>query len=137
MFVSQHNNYYCKCTRDFEEIFKILSENIYSQYFSGCKSISIEVFALNHFRKLKPYIISMAQFYSRLSDEIDQGSRTTVTHLHTLLQFLLTQKAIAPLLTIICDDTDCCANQYHCASDIYLLSFPGLDFYIIIDRAVG
>ena len=32
---------------------------------------------------------------------------------------------------------DGCANQYNCASDIYLLSCLALECYIIIDRSVG
>ena len=44
---------------------------------------------------------------------------------------------IAPFLSIMQDYTDGCANQYCFVSDIYILICIALEFYIIIDRAVG
>ena len=56
----------------------------------------MEGVALGHFNKLKPPTIHMAIFYSHLSDESDQDARTTVTHVHILLQFILTKGLISP-----------------------------------------
>ena len=92
MFVSQHNKLDCKYTRYFEESFQVISENVHSQYFSGCESIYMEVIVLEHFNKLKPSTIHMAQFHSRLSSERYQGDSTSTTHLRILLQFLITKK---------------------------------------------
>ena len=78
----------------------------------------------------------MSQLYSRLSDEIHHGASTTVTRLCILLQFLLTKK-ISPFLTTMWDHTDGSANQCHCYSAIYIISCLALEYYIIIDRAVG
>ena len=64
----------------------------------------------------------MAQFYSRLSDESDQGDITTTTHTCIILKSVLTKRLIAPLLTTIWYHTDGCAEQYRCESAIYLLS---------------
>ena len=79
----------CKCTRHYAERCQVLSEQVYSQYFSDCKSISMEGVVLERFNKLKPSTIHMAQFYSILSDEIDQGSSTTVTTLCIRIKFIL------------------------------------------------
>ena len=79
-------------TRDYALRYQVLSEKVQSQYFSGCDSISMEGVALEHYNILKLSIISMTQFYSRLSDESDQYSITTATHLRILLQFILTKK---------------------------------------------
>ena len=44
---------------------------------------------------------------------------------------------IATYLTIMWYHIDFGPNQYHCESDMYLLSCIALEFTIIIDRAVG
>ena len=46
MFVSQHNMFDCKLTRDYSKICKVLSEKVHSQYFSSCKFFSMEGVAL-------------------------------------------------------------------------------------------
>ena len=78
----------------------------------------------------------MEKFHCNLSDEIDQDDRTTATHLRTLLQLILTEGMIAPLLITMWDHMDGCANQYRCESAINLLSCLALDFSIIIIRVV-
>ena len=99
MFVSQRNKFYCKCTRDCEATFRVLSEQVHSQYLSGCKSISNEGVVLDQFNKLKPSTIPMAQFFSRLYDEIDQLASTTSTHISIIIQFILTKEMIHRLFT--------------------------------------
>ena len=42
MFVSQNNKFDQKYTRDYAEICQVISKQVNSQYFSGCKSISTE-----------------------------------------------------------------------------------------------
>ena len=37
MFVSQQNKFDCKCTCDYTKICQVLSEQIHSQYSSGCE----------------------------------------------------------------------------------------------------
>ena len=49
MFVSQYNNYDFKFTREYAEIFYVLIEEVQSQNFLGCESISIEVVAPEKF----------------------------------------------------------------------------------------
>ena len=83
---------------------------------------------IEHFNKLKPSTIPMAQFHSFTYDEIFQDARNIVTYIYILLQFILTKQMIAPFLTTMWDHTCGCANHYHCASAIYLLSC--LDFLL-------
>ena len=82
----------------------------------------MEGVALDHFEKLKPPTIPMAQFNSHLSDESYQDASTIATHLCIILQFIITKGMIAPFLKTMWDHTYCCAKQDHCASAIYLLS---------------
>ena len=46
---------------------------------------------LDHFKKFKPSTILMAQSHSNLSYKSDQDASTTVTHIHIILQFVLTK----------------------------------------------
>ena len=79
----------------------------------------------------------MVNFYFYLYDEIDQYASTTATHLHIILQFLLTKGFIDPILTTMWDHTGGCAHQYLCESAIYLLSCISLEYCIILYRAFG
>ena len=78
-----HMRLYRKC--------QVLREQVHSNYLYGCKSISMEGVALYKFNKLKPPTIPMAQFYSSLSNNSDQYSSTTETHLCIIIQFILTK----------------------------------------------
>ena len=91
MFMSLHNTFYCKCTRFFAERWQVLSEQVPSQYLSGCKSISMEVVALEKFIELKTSTVPMPQFHYHLSDEIDQYDRTNATHTCNIFKSLLTK----------------------------------------------
>ena len=67
IFVSKHNIFDHKCTRDYAERCQVLSEQVDSRYFSVWKFIYMEGFALDQFFKLKPSTIPMEQFHSHLS----------------------------------------------------------------------
>ena len=77
---------------DYTEKYQLLGEQVHSKCFSGFNSISMEVVANEKFKTLKPTTIHMAKSYSRVSDEIDQDSSTTATHLLFSPQLLLTKK---------------------------------------------
>ena len=79
----------------------------------------------------------MAQFHSHLSDKSDQDASNTAIYLHIILQSLLTTLMIDPFLKTVWYHMNCYAKQYCCASDIYLLSYPVLEFSIVIDRVIG
>ena len=83
MFVIRHNNSDCKCTRDYSERCQVLSEQVHSQYFSGCRYISMEGVAIDNLKKLKLSTIPMSyfHFHSHLSDESDQCYINTATYL--------------------------------------------------------
>ena len=97
----------------------------------------MEVVAIEHFDKLKPPIIPMAQSHSYLSHEIDQDLSTTTTHLRVLLQFLIRKTIIVPLFTTMWYQTGGWVYQYCCTSAIYLLLCLFLSYSILIERAVG
>ena len=78
----------------------------------------------------------MSQSHSHLSGESYQEAITTVTHLCILLQFIIRKQIISPLLKTMWYQTYGCANQYHCASSICLLSFLALEFSFVVERAV-
>ena len=137
MFVSWHNQYDCKCARNHVEIFQVLSEQVHSQYLSICNSISMVGVALDHFLKFKPSTITMAKFYSRLSDGCYQYSSTTITCLWILIRLLLSRGFVASFLITMLNHTDGFTKKYHCSYSIYLLSCIALEFCIIIDIAVS
>ena len=61
-FVSQHNKFYCKCERDYIEIFQWIIEQVHSQLFFDYKSIYMEVVAFEHFNKFKPSTTLLQNF---------------------------------------------------------------------------
>ena len=63
MFASQHNNYNCKFKYGYAEKCQVISEHVQYQYFSGCKSISMEVIAVDCFNIFKLSTITMARFH--------------------------------------------------------------------------
>ena len=108
MFVSIENKYNWKYTRDYTEIFKFLSEEIHSRYFTDCELIHMEGVAFENFKKLKPSIIYMVIFHSRFSNGNDQYAITTTKHLNILLCSLLYRGFVASLLTTMWYHTDGC-----------------------------
>ena len=68
LFVIPYNKIYCKCTHDYAERYRVISEQVQSQFFSVCKSIFMEVVAIDHFNKLKLSTIPMEQSHYHLSD---------------------------------------------------------------------
>ena len=68
----------------------------------------------------------MANFYSHLSDEIDQDARTNTTHLHIIILFILHKGFIASSLTTMWVHTDGFTKHYYCEYDIYLPSYLAL-----------
>ena len=85
VFVSRHNKFDWKYTCDCAEICQVLSTQFNSQYFFGCKSISMEGVVIEHFNILKPSTRPVSQFSSSLSDKIDQDSSTTTTNIFVFI----------------------------------------------------
>ena len=91
MLMSRHNNYNWKCTHNYAEICQFISEQVYYQYFCGCKSIYMEGVALDNFDKFKPSTLPMAQLNSHSSDENYHDDSTTERYLHILICLLFSK----------------------------------------------
>ena len=103
--------------------------------------MSIEGIVLEHFSALpKAYINSTtpsrqrhAVFHSFLSDERKQDDATTTAHSNRLISFLKVKKILTTSLITIWEKTDGCAEQYRCASALYLMSVISQCYSIIVD----
>ena len=63
-----------------------------------------------------------AVFHSFLSDDSKQDAATTTAHSKRLISLLKNEKVLKTSLSIIWENTDGCAEQYRCASALYLMS---------------
>ena len=78
-----------------------------------------------------------AVFHYFLLDDSKQDSATTTAHIKILIELLKKQKLMKSTLSTIWENTDGCAEQYICASSIYLMSFLSQSHSIIIDRGIS
>ena len=58
-----------------------------------------------------------------LSYDSKQDAVTTTAHSKSLIELLKNQKKLTSTLSTIWENTDGCADQYICASSLYLMSF--------------
>ena len=63
-----------------------------------------------------------AVFHSFLSDDTNQDSATTTAHSKRLISLLKNKQVLTTSLSTIWEITDGCAEQYRCASALYLMS---------------
>ena len=75
MFVSQQNKFECQCTHNYSERCQVLIEQVHSQYFSGYRSISLEVVSLEYFKKK-----SIHHTYDTISFSFIQWKRSGCYH---------------------------------------------------------
>ena len=107
--------------------------------------MSIEVIALEHFSASpkadkNSSTISFqihAVFHSYLSDDSKQDAATTKAHIKRLIAFLKNKKVLTKSLSTIWENTNGCAEQYRCASVLYLMSVMPQTYSIIIDRGIS
>ena len=100
---------------------------------------------MEHFSTLpKAYINSTTQsrqihsvFHSFLSDDSKQDAATTNEHSKHLISFFKCKKGLATSLITIWENTGGCAEQYKCASALYLMSVMSQCYSIIIDRGIS
>ena len=91
--------------------------------------MSIEGIALEHFSEapqsdISPSLLPFPRhtvFHSFLSDDSKQDADTTTAHSKRLIS-LLKKKVLTTSLSTIWENTDGCAEQYRCASALYLMS---------------
>ena len=75
-------------------------------------------------------------FHYFLSDDSKQDSTTTTTHRNRLIALLKPEKLLMSSLSTIWENTDGCAEQYICASSLYLMSVILQCYSVIIDRGI-
>ena len=92
--------------------------------------MSIEGIALEHFSSspqadINLYTLSRprhAVFHSFLSDDGRQDAATTTAHSKRLISLLKNKQVLTTSLSTIWEKTDGYAEQYRCASALYLMS---------------
>ena len=76
-------------------------------------------------------------FHYFLSHDSKQDAAITTAHIKCLIEPLKEQKIMTSTLSTIWKNTDGCAEQYICASALYLMSVLSQCFSIIIDRGIS
>ena len=107
--------------------------------------MSIEGITLEHFSTLPQIEMNSstkpcphhAVFHYFLSDDSKQDAATTTAHSKRLIELLKEQKVLTSTLSTIWENTYGCAEQYICASALYLMSVLYQCFSIIIDRGIS
>ena len=107
--------------------------------------MSIEGIALEHFSAAPQADINSstlsspqhAVFHSFLSDDSKQDAATTTAHSKQLISLLKNKQLLTTSLSTIWVNTDGCAEQYRCASALYLLSVMSKTYSIITDRGIS
>ena len=78
-----------------------------------------------------------AVFHSFLSDNSKQDAATTTAHSKRLISFLKNKQVLTTSLSTIWENTDGFAEQYRCASALYLMSVMSQTYSIIIDHGIS
>ena len=107
--------------------------------------MSIEVISLEHFSAAPKSDINSsslpcprrAVFHSFLSDDSKQYADTTTAHSKRLISLLKKKRILTTSLSTIWENTDGCAEQYRCASALYLMSVMSQTYYTIIDSSIS
>ena len=71
------------------------------------------------------------------SDDSKQDAVTTTAHRKLLIEILKEKKVLTSTLSTIWENNDGCAEQYICASEVYLMSVLSQCHSIIIDRGIS
>ena len=78
-----------------------------------------------------------AVFHYFLSDDSKEDAATTTAHSKRLISLLKNKQVLTTPLSTLWENTDGCAEQYICASALYLMSVMSQTYYIIIDRGIS
>ena len=76
-------------------------------------------------------------YFNFLSDDSKQDASTTTAHSKLLISLLKNKQVLTTSLSTIWENTDGCAEQYICASALYLMSVMSQTFSIIIDWGIS
>ena len=71
-----------------------------------------------------------------LSDDSKQDAATTTAHSKRLISLLKNKQVLTTSLSTIRENTDGCAEQYRCASALYLMSVILQTYSLIIDQGI-
>ena len=134
------------CCRDYSErVVASFANQIKFEYYGGNRSMSIEGIVLEHFSAAPQADINSstlsrprhAVFNSFLSDYSKQDASTTTAHSKILISLINNKRVLTTSLSTIWENTDGCAEQYRCASALYLMSVMSQIYSIIIDRIIS
>ena len=78
-----------------------------------------------------------AVFHSFLSDNSKQDAATITAHRKRLISLFKEKNVLTTLLRKIWENTDGCAEQCICASELYLMSVMSQCYSIIIDQGIS
>ena len=78
-----------------------------------------------------------AVFHSFLSDNSKQDAVTTTAHIKRLISLLKNKQVLITSLNKRWENTYGCAQQYRCASALYLMSVMSHTFSTMIDRGIS
>ena len=76
-------------------------------------------------------------FHYFLSNDRKQDAATTTSHSKRWISFLKNKQVLTKPLSKIWENTDSYAEQYICASALYLMSVMSQTYSIIIDRGIS
>ena len=77
------------------------------------------------------------QYFTFLSDDSKQDAVTTTAHSKRLISLMKNKQVLRTSLSTIWENTDGCAEQYICASALYLMSVMSQTYSLIIDRGIS
>ena len=134
------------CRHDYaERLVASFANKIQSEYYGRNRSVSIEGIALEHSSAAPQIDINSstlsrphhAVFHSFLSHDSKQDAATTTAHSKRLMSLLKNKQVLRISLSKILENTDSCAEQYRCASALYLMSVVSQTYCIRIDRGIS
>ena len=76
-------------------------------------------------------------FHYFLSDDRKQDAATTTAHRKLLISLLKNKQVSTTSLSTIRENSNVCAEQYRCASALYLMSVMSQTYSIIIDCGIS
>ena len=132
------------CFRDYtERVVASFAHQIQYEYYGGNRSVSIEGIALENFSALPHTEINSSKkpcprhaVFHFFSYDSKQDDATTTAHRNRFIGLLKEQKVQTSTLSTIWENTDGCADQYRCGSEICLMSVLSQCHLIIIDRGI-
>ena len=82
-------------------------------------------------------MLCQAVFHYFFYDESKQDDATTSKHVKLIIELLQNRTVLFAATSNIWENTDGCVKQYHCVTEIHLLSILVHAYNIIIDNCIG